>query len=135
MDNQTLMPDSNRPIARVVTGQKMVLYAIVLWLATPILWGAASQLFQEWNGPLILVLAVAPYLLGLFGLLRLWSGLGYSELTKLFLLLLLFIPVINVLVLLLINGRATRALRTAGYKIGLLGARGTPSVHQEGNAI
>jgi hypothetical protein len=35
---------------------------------------------------------------------------------------LMFVPLINLLTLLVVNGRATRVLRDAGYRVGLLGA-------------
>jgi hypothetical protein len=35
---------------------------------------------------------------------------------------LMFVPLVNLIVLLVVSGRATRALRGAGYRVGLLGA-------------
>jgi len=36
--------------------------------------------------------------------------------------ILLFIPVLNIVILLILSSRATRALRQAGYRVGFFGA-------------
>ncbi|MDQ3954330.1 MAG: hypothetical protein M3285_02110, partial [Actinomycetota bacterium] len=60
----------------------------------------------------------------LFGLLRLGSGLGYSSAQKAVLVVLAFVPLASLAMLAIVNGRATKALKAAGYKVGFFGATG-----------
>ncbi len=80
MMNETAFAGETDSLERVATGQKLVIYSIVLWLATPFLFGAISMLLSGWEGPVVFFLWLGPYVLGIFGLVRVWSGIGYSEL-------------------------------------------------------
>ncbi len=62
-------------------------------------------------------------IVGLVLAVQLMAACGMRLLTRIVLVVLLFAPCINLLVLLGINHRATRLLRTAGVRVGLLGAR------------
>ena len=46
----------------------------------------------------------------------------FSIVAKILLVILMFVPLVNLITLLVLNARATRRLREAGYKVGLLGA-------------
>ena len=59
----------------------------------------------------------------LVSVLRLLAALGVHVIWRIFCALLLIAPCINLLVLLVINGRATRALKDAGLRVGLMGVR------------
>lgn len=56
------------------------------------------------------------------GIFRLGTGLGLHPVVGVFLILAMFVPLLNLIILLVLNARATRTLREAGYKVGLLGA-------------
>jgi hypothetical protein len=57
----------------------------------------------------------------IIGVVRLLAAMGVHIIWRILCIVLLFAPCINLLVLLVINGRATRALRNAGLRVGLMG--------------
>lgn len=126
MAEQETLLNGASSIDKVASGQRMIICAIVLYLATQLFGGAAALAPVEigsWLGLLVFMLWLLSYALAFLGLLRLASGMGYSDLFTVLLLVTAFIPLLNLLVLLLVNGRATAALRAAGYDVGLLGVR------------
>jgi hypothetical protein len=75
-------------------------------------------------GPvLLLLLALAVIIMSIVGILKLLSGLGYGITEKVLQVVLQFIPVVNLICLVLLNVRANKALRAAGYEVGLLGVK------------
>lgn len=104
-----------QPIEKVVTGQKIIIYAILVNFLTIGLRVAFGEI-----AVLVGIVAVVMSVVGIF---RLASGLGYSTGAKVVLVILVLMPLINLITLLVLNSRATKALRAAGYKVGLLGAR------------
>lgn len=63
--------------------------------------------------------------LGLFiiGTVQLSRAFAYRKSHQILLIIGLFIPIINVIILLFLSHKATKILRQAGYDVGLLGAR------------
>jgi hypothetical protein len=51
------------------------------------------------------------------------AGLGYGVLTRIVLVIMLFVPLVNLVVLLALTTSGTTALKASGYKVGLFGAR------------
>lgn len=113
MDSET--PGSDSAIEDVAAGQKMIIWSIVL--------NIVSVMVSTGFADLWVVVALAAIALGITGLLRLAKGLGYSTATKVILVILAAIPLVSLIMLLIVNGRATKALKAAGYRVGLLGAR------------
>lgn len=105
--------DSKR-VEDIASGQKLVIYAIVVNLATIVL--------QMVVGPLAAVAGLLALAMAIIGVMRLASGMAMSVASKVVLVILMFVPLINLISLLVLNSRATRQLRNAGYKVGLLGA-------------
>ena len=105
---------SDAAIERLASAQKLVIYSVLAYLG-----GAALRVVL---GPLGLVLLLASLVMGLVGTIRLCTCLGSSTFTKVVLIVLMFIPLVSLVVLLVLNGKATRKLREAGYRVGLLGA-------------
>ena len=101
-------------IEKVASGQKLIIYAILI--------NIASILLQLALGPVAALLNLVAIVLSLVGIVRLASGLGYSLAIKIILIILMFIPLINLITLLVINSKAINKLREAGYKVGLMGA-------------
>lgn len=101
-------------VEKVKKGQKMIIYAILINLS--------AYLVQMAVGQVAVLVTLASTIVALVGLYYLSKGLGMSILTKIFVLILLFIPLLNILTMLVINSKATARLRAAGYKVGLLGA-------------
>ncbi len=99
----------------IASGQKLIIYAILVQFLTVGLQAAFGGV-----AGLIGIIAIVMSLLGMF---RLASGLGYSIGVIIVLVILLLVPLIGLITLLVLNSRATKALREAGYTVGLLGAR------------
>jgi hypothetical protein len=100
---------------KLASGQKLVIYAVLVYFI-----GVFGQTIL---GPLVLVFFLAALSMSLFGLFRILKVRQSHIAVKVILFLLLFIPLINMLTLLRINANATKTLRQAGYKVGLMGAR------------
>ncbi|HEX2058959.1 MAG TPA: hypothetical protein VHI71_11400 [Actinomycetota bacterium] len=109
-------PDS--ALEDVAAGQRMLILAIVVNVVAGVLRGAVGD---NWAviGPVVLVAAGV----AIGALLRLTHALGFSEWKKVALVLLAFVPLVNLVMLAMVNERATKALRAGGYEVGLLGAR------------
>lgn len=105
----------NERIEAVADGQRMVIFAILLYIATAIVITAVDEIFG--------LLGIGAVVLGIIGLLKVASGLGYSTGVKVLLVVLVFVPIASLLMLVIVNGKATKALKADGYKVGLLGAR------------
>lgn len=98
-------------------GQKMAIYAIALYFfaafSASIVGGAVAGL--------LLLIAL---LLGLVGLVRILMGSKIGGFSKFLLFIAMFLPLINLLALARINHIATKELKAAGRKVGLLGVKG-----------
>lgn len=101
-------------IENVASGQKLIIWAILLNILT---YGLVYAI-----GDIAGLLSIAVIVLSFVGLFKLASGLGYSIAAKIGFIILLIIPLIGLITLLILNSKATKALRAAGYKVGLLGA-------------
>ena len=99
----------------VAAGQKLIIYSILLYLITIGL--------QMVIGDIAGLLAIVVIIMSLIGVFRLASGLGYSIGAKIGLVVLLLLPIIGLITLLVLNSRATKVLKEAGYKVGLFGAK------------
>lgn len=115
MSMHSATPASESAIEDVAAGQKMIIWAIVLNIVSVIVSTGFADLW--------VVVALAAIALGITGLLRLAKGLGYSTPMKVVLVVLAAIPLVSLIMLLIVNGRATKALKEAGYRVGLFGAR------------
>jgi hypothetical protein len=117
-------------VEKVRTGQRLVIWAILLYFglsALSVIAGSSqSTLFLAVFGLLTLVGVVAMFVMSLVGIFRIWSGLQTSLAARVLMLFLLLIPLIGLLMLISINGRATKFLRQHGYRVGLLGAAAAP---------
>ncbi len=104
-----------QPIENVASGQKLIIYAILVNFLT---FG-----LQAAFGDIAGLVGIVAIIMSLVGMFRLASGLGYSTGAKIGLIILLLVPLVGLITLLVLNSRATKALQGAGYKVGLLGAR------------
>lgn len=101
-------------IDEVASAQKLIIYAILAYFVA----GA----IRVSMGPVGLLVALGALVMGLVGTYRLCSGLGFSMASRIILLVLMFVPLVSLIVLLVLNAKATAKLRAAGYRVGLLGA-------------
>jgi len=128
------MPDAEvdeERMSRLASGQKLAIYAIGLYLGVAFVRGFLVGAGMTTRGPLIimgalvLIAALTALVMSFIGLWRMGDGLGIGVVLRVLILLLMFVPLINILVLLIINARATRALRAGGYRVGFFGVSGT----------
>ena len=108
-------PSDDPALEDIATGQRMIIYAILINVMALVL---RNQLGNIWA-----LLGIPAVVLAIVGLLRLADGLQYSSSRKTLLIVCAFIPIVSLVMLALVNARATTTLRMAGYKVGLLGAR------------
>ncbi|WP_028578713.1 hypothetical protein [Desulfogranum japonicum] len=106
---------ANEETLKIAKGQKKVIYAILVNILAYIL-----QIYIGQIAALVNLFAIG---LSTAGLIQMSKGMKYSTTAIILLVLLFFIPVINLLVLLRINGKATSYLQKRGYTVGLLGAK------------
>jgi hypothetical protein len=110
--------DPDELAALAASGQKIVIYSIVLTFVL------RSMLQSNALSPLIImVLAFGVGAFSLFGVLRICSALKKSQNQKLMFMALACIPLVNLIALVMLNFKATAFLRSAGWRVGLLGAR------------
>lgn len=99
----------------VVSGQKLVIYAILLYFA--------AALLRVALGPIAIVLALACMVMSWVGMYRMTRGLEYPMWWRIVLMVLMLVPLLGLLVLVVLSSKGTTRLREAGYSVGLLGAR------------
>ena len=61
--------------------------------------------------------------MSIVGVLRVDGGLGGSALSRTLYVVSMLLPLINLIIMVTLSMRATKALRAAGYQVGLLGAK------------
>lgn len=102
---------------QVCSGQKLAIWAIMLNLISiPFLMVPDGALIRA---PLVLVAIV----LAVLGIVRMARALGISLILIVLMAMAMVIPLANLVILLVINARATRFLRDHGYTVGMFGAR------------
>ena len=106
-------------IEKVASGQKLIIYSILANLGLFVL----SALLGDIAGLFLPLVGIAAITLAILGLVRVTSGLGNPTSSLIIFIVLVFVPLVGLLMLVVVNARATRALRAAGYQVGLLGAR------------
>lgn len=107
-------------IQSLVAGQKLVITSIALSILNAFSLALATNIFMV---VISIVVIIAVLIMGIMGISRLAKGLGYSTIWTIVCLILMFVPLVSLLMLLVLNARATKELKAAGYKVGLLGAR------------
>ncbi len=95
----------------------MLIIAIAVYIAAMVVRGASGG---KWA--IVLPVAVTAAGIAVAGVLRVASGLGYSSAQQALLVLLAFVPLASLVMLAMVNARATKALRAAGYRVGFFGA-------------
>jgi hypothetical protein len=115
-------------VQAVASAQRLVLYAIALYLVAAALRigtlagdpASAAVSVVAWVAWLMTLVTLA---MGLAGVYRLASALGYAMGVRVLCLILMFLPLVGLATLGVLNSRATAHLRAAGVHVGLLGAR------------
>ena len=100
----------------MASGQKIMIYSIV----------ANFLVSAGRNGispSVMMVLALIITGFALYGAYRVTTGLGYSTLIKVLVIVALFIPLVNIAVMIYLSMQATKHLRGAGYQVGFFGVK------------
>ncbi len=108
------MEFTKEELYQVGCNQKKILYLILCGIAISILWPMIGGLF--WTIQLIYTIITLIFVFQ-FG-----TSLKIGLAAMICILVLLFIPLIGLLTLLILNGKATRLLREGGIRVGLMGA-------------
>ena len=111
----TVTAEPDEFVLKIMTGQKLIIYAILVYLAVVLLAANAGQIAQ--------LLIIVPLIMSIVGVARISTGMKHPIWWRIVLVILLFIPLINIITLASLSSRATLRLRDAGFKVGLLGAR------------
>jgi hypothetical protein len=99
---------------RIASGQRWMVISVVVMLASLPLQGAL--------GAIAGLISVASAGLGIFSVIRLTGGLGTHIVARVIYVLMILFPFLNLLAMARLSGQATKALRAAGLRVGLLGA-------------
>jgi len=111
--------DDGMDLDKVAAGQRMLVFSILGgFVLNAIERGAAPNQF------VMIALGVALVVYSLLGVVRLAFGLGRSTVGTIVFMVLSFVPLLNLASWILLSVQATRALRAAGWRVGLLGAKG-----------
>jgi hypothetical protein len=102
-------------IEQIAGAQKLIIYAILGYFAAV----ALQALMGPIAALLLLIVVVCTALVGTF---KPCAGLGFSMASRVIRLVLMCMPLVSLIVLLVLNAKATGKLRAAGYHVGLLGA-------------
>ncbi|MEO1576238.1 MAG: hypothetical protein AAFU65_14930 [Pseudomonadota bacterium] len=105
---------SEATLHSLAAGQKLIIYAFLLYGATFVL----TRFVHPMAGLLIFVALIV----ALIGVIRTLIALDSHLAIKILYFVMMFLPLLNLLALARVSGRATRTLREAGYKVGFLGA-------------
>lgn len=108
----------NENLEEVAAGQKIIIYTII----ANFLVGVSQRSTPE-LGMMISIVAILVTVAAIYGVYRLCTGLGYSIGIKIVLMILMFIPLVNLITLVILSFKATKKLRGAGYEVGLLGVK------------
>jgi len=112
----------NRLTAQVAAGQKRMIWAILLQLGGMVL-GVLNALVRiaPALGVVTFIAGIAALGLSISGFMETARGLQIRPAIRGLLVIFLFLPIFNLVVLMILNSRATHALRNAGYHVGFLG--------------
>ncbi|GAA5495882.1 hypothetical protein Rhal01_02063 [Rubritalea halochordaticola] len=100
---------------KAASGLSLINLAILVNICSVVLMYAVS--------PLLGLLALVGLAMALVGIIRVGVGTKAGTLMTVFYVLLMFVPYLNILILLAVNSRASNHLKKHGYKVGLVGAK------------
>lgn len=111
--------DESARAEQVCSGQKLAVGAILLNLiSVPFLMVPEGAVIRA---PLVLIAIV----LAVLGIVRMARALGINLIVIVLMAMAMVIPLVNLVILLIINARATSFLRDHGYTVGMFGAKKT----------
>jgi hypothetical protein len=112
-------PSRDAGLRQVAGGQKLVIYSIVL---NVVLFAFELRQASAAGAWLLMVLGLVDVVMAVAGVVRLCGGFGYWALSRVMLVAGCFVPLLNLMILVVLSRKATGRLRDAGCRVGLLGA-------------
>ena len=107
-------------IEKVASGQKFVVYALRTYLISICLDVIFSDIIRIPGGKIILLIGIiVGIILSLVGVFRLCTGMGYSIGAKIGLVALMAVPLLNIIILVMLNSHAIKSLRASGLEVVL----------------
>lgn len=109
-------------ISRLAIGQRLIIMAILLnitltvWVQS-VEYSNRAQVLIAFAGLLMIIF------MSVLGFFRLAGGFGWSGARTVLMLLLSFVPLLNLIMMVIYNIKATALIKDEGYKVGLLGAK------------
>ena len=99
---------------RIASGQRLMIYSILVSIF--------AMALQASIGSAASIVTIGASILSIVGVVRLSGALGSGAVVRWVSAIAMVIPLINLLIMLRFSSLATKALRSGGYKVGLLGA-------------
>lgn len=111
----------------VAKAQKFVIFAFLLNLlvAGGLAVFATGEVAADVGAYIVIaswVVRIVAVLMAIYGIFKIASELDWPVIARVVTFILLVVPLVNLLTLLVVNGKATAFLKKAGYKVGLAGA-------------
>jgi hypothetical protein len=113
-DASSSPPADVQRLNRVASGQRLVVVSLIVSLAALGLRAAVGE-----AGMLI---SLFGSIIGIVGVVRLSSALGSHVVVRVLYAICMLLPLVNLLIMARLSAKATKALRAAGYRVGLFGA-------------
>jgi hypothetical protein len=101
---------------RVASGQRLIIVALIASFAAGSIQASVNPLAGVFVGLIAAVMSIV-------GVLRIDGGLNGSVLSRILYVVAMLLPLINLIIMVTLSMRATKALRAAGYEVGFLGAK------------
>lgn len=117
LDDEDVELDDGMDLEKAAKGQRMLVMSVIGGFVLNAMARAGVQ------PVLMLALLIGLGIYSLLGVVRLGTGLGKSTGATIFCMVLSFFPLLNLVCWIVLSVQATRALKAAGYSVGLLGAR------------
>ena len=108
-------------LQRVASGQRMMVWSV---LGTFLANGGMGSVHSTLGLAVGFLFWLACLVFAIIGAVRLLRGLDAHVAMCVVVAIFMIVPLFNLIAMLILSMRATRALKAAGYKVGLMGARG-----------
>ena len=108
-------PGTGAELNRVASGQRFMIYALLVSMG--------GMALRTTMGPPAAIVGLVASVVAIVGVVRLSGALGAGVAMRVVYSIAMIVPLVNLLVMLMLSAKATKALRAGGYEVGLLGAR------------
>ncbi|MFZ6781378.1 hypothetical protein ACO0LD_31515 [Undibacterium sp. Ji83W] len=109
-------------VGRLASGQRLLILGIVFYFVL-VGWTKSIDFGNRVEVLSFCCLGLMIIFMSIFGFFRLAGGFGWSGAKTLLMFVLSFVPLVNLILMVVYNIKATARIKEDGYKVGLLGAR------------